>query len=457
MVRVTSVSRSHGLLVREGTPPPGSLPDSPLGSMTVGGYFEQWLQELLRASPPGDAPIPVFIVAAEGGGLRAAYWTATVLAELEDGTSHSPTPFSRHLFAVSGVSGGSVGAVLFDAMVAMRAGGTVTGSVGAAQSRRAEMEQLLAADYLSDTLGNALFPDLLQRFLPMPIFSDRAVALERLFEYAWSALHPRDPLQLSAAFHDLWRTSPHGVPLLFLNSTVVETGQRAINYPLATHAADPVFADSFAVGRFIGTALPLSTAALLSARFTYVSPAGLIDTRRAAEPRWIRLVDGGYFDNSGAVTAEEVARSLLQARDSSRMRLIVLHLPNEAQVASADLNEEQRSFSRLEFLSEIFAPIQALLNTRSARGTQAVSHLRTEPGLELLSIGPCRVHVSAPLGWVLSRQVRHDMSHQLTRCDGVGAHCAAERLQWVEELLNGKSDTPYPPDLTRPPQCSATQ
>jgi hypothetical protein len=458
MVRVTSASWSHGLLVRERTPQLSSLPDSALGSTNVDGYFEQWWQDLVRASPPGDAPIPVFIVAAEGGGLRAAYWTATVLAELEDATSHSPTPFSRHLFAISGVSGGSVGAVLFDAMVTTRAGrGAVTGSVGTVRSRREEMEQLLAADYLSDTLGNALFPDLLQRFLPMPIFSDRAVALEHTFEYAWSVRHPRDALQLTAAFHDLWRTSPHSVPLLFLNSTVVETGQRAINFPLATHAADPVFADSFGVGRFIGTALPLSTAALLSARFTYVSPAGLIDTRRTAEPRWIRLVDGGYFDNSGAVTAQEVARSLLHARDSSRMRLIVLHLPNEAQVASAQLNEEQRSFSRLEFLSEMFAPIQALLNTRGARGTQAVSYLRAEPGLELLSIRPCRVHVSAPLGWVLSSEVRHDMSDQLSRCDGVGAHCAAERLQWVEELLNGKGDTPYPPDLTRPPQCAPTE
>jgi hypothetical protein len=59
--------------------------------------------------------------------------------------------------------------------------------------------------------------------------------------------------------------------------------------------------------------LPLSTASLLSARFTYVSPAALIDTHRCHAPAWIRLVDGGYFDNSGAVTAQEIARTLIGA------------------------------------------------------------------------------------------------------------------------------------------------
>jgi hypothetical protein len=455
MVRVTSTSRSHGVLMREAMPPLAALPDSPLGPMTVSGYSREWWQELEQASP-GDGRIPVFIVSAEGGGLRAAYWTAVVLAELEDETHGNPIPFSRHVFAVSGVSGGSVGAVLFDAMVAARLARQrqAVGSASATPTRRKEMERVLAKDFLSDTVGNALFPDLLQRFLPAPLLSDRAIALEHSFERAWLLEHPHDDLQLSEAFHDLWRASPHSVPLLFLNSTVVETGQRAINYPLATHStgADPPFADTFPIGSFIGTAMPLSTAALLSARFTYVSPAGLIDTRRTTAPRWIRLVDGGYFDNSGAVTAQELAGVLLAAADS-RLRLIVLHLPNDPETPSAQLNAQQRSFSRLEFLSEVFAPPQTLLNTRGARGTQAVSYLRSQPGIELLSIRPCRVHVTAPLGWVLSGEVRHEMSGQLESCHNVGAHCAAERLQWVAGLVNGNAAAPLPSDFNRPPLC----
>jgi hypothetical protein len=317
------------------------------------------------------------------------------------------------------------------------------------------MDQVLGRDFLSDTLGDALFPDLLQRFLPVPLLNDRAIALEHSFERAWSAVHPNDALQLTGPFHDLWAVSPHAVPLLFLNSTVVETGQRAVNSPLATSsgASNGTFADALPVGQLIGTALPLSTAAVLSARFTYVSPAGLINTHpaetgRADLPTWVRLVDGGYFDNSGAVTAQELARALNRAYhryvsgdkdvDHSRsLQVIVLHLPNAPEPPSAELAHSHHASSGYEFLSEVFAPVLALLNTRGARGTQAVSYLHGEPGVGLLSVRPCTTPVNAPLGWVLSGEVRQEMRQQLRSCDGIGKNCAADRLRWVEEWVKG--------------------
>jgi hypothetical protein len=210
------------------------------------------------------------------------------------------------------------------------------------------MDSMLRDDFLSDTLGAALFPDLLQRFIPAPILNDRAIALDHSFERAWTSAHPDDPGRLSAPFHDLWQTTPHKIPLLFLNSTVVETGQRAINSPLATTTTivDPAFADTLTVGRLIGTELPLSTAALLSARFTYVSPAGLIDTHRTDAPRWIRLVDGGYFDNSGAVTAQEIARAIIASHSRPPASPILIRLsliyPRPARCASSSFTSPTR-------------------------------------------------------------------------------------------------------------------
>ena len=312
VVRMSANAKSHGFLSRAFMPPPADLKtSSPLRSQTVDQYFNDWFDDLAR-DEPGNDPMPVFVVAAEGGGLRAAYWTAAVLAALEDETAGTKTPFSRHLFAISGVSGGSVGAALFDAAVAAR----VAGFAPPTDKRLDEMNLMLGKDFLSDTLGAALFPDLLQRFIPLPAFNDRAIALDRAFDRAWESVHPNDPNRLRDPFHNVWLKSPHRVPLLFFNSTVVETGQRAINFPLATTTSmpDPIFADTLPVGRRIGTELPLSTASLLSARFTYVSPAALINTHRCKAPAWIRLVDGGYFDNSGAVTAQEIARMIVGAR-----------------------------------------------------------------------------------------------------------------------------------------------
>ena len=57
---------------------------------------------------------PLYIVATEGGGIRAAYWTAAVLGEIQDKNPN----FAAHLFAISGVSGGSLGAAVFEALLA---------------------------------------------------------------------------------------------------------------------------------------------------------------------------------------------------------------------------------------------------------------------------------------------------------------------------------------------------
>src|SRR5262249_56752622 len=67
------------------------------------------------------------------------------------------------------------------------------------------------------------------------------------------------------------------------------------------------------------TDVPLSTAAHLSARFTYVSPAArfVADNTHA--------VDGGYFENSGATTGVDILRkiSLLQKDPDFNKRAIV--------------------------------------------------------------------------------------------------------------------------------------
>ena len=54
----------------------------------------------------------------------------------------------------------------------------------------------------------------------------------------------------------------------------------------------------------------LSTAALLSARFPIISPAGHMHMDGKDNPRGDEVVDGGYFENSGLTTALDVAAAL---------------------------------------------------------------------------------------------------------------------------------------------------
>jgi len=212
----------------------------PAGTEAQGlkGLVEAWARNR-AASTPNGGDIPLFIASAEGGGIRAAYWTAQVLAALQDESEQ----FADHLFAISGVSGGSLGGAVFAAQVAS---GTKAKSFGT------QADAMLKQDFLAPTLGTLLFPDLVQRFLPWPAFEDRAVTLEQSWESAWqSSSAGNDETQRNAfeqPFSDLWgRSGPSGEkgepPLLLLNSTSVAEGRRLIMHPLDISGRDGEFHD----------------------------------------------------------------------------------------------------------------------------------------------------------------------------------------------------------------------
>src|SRR5205823_52027 len=92
-----------------------SLPQSEVTTSAKGlrypvcAYARQWLAARRGEIMSSKEPYPVYLVAAAGGGIRAAYWTAGLLAFRQD---NEPT-FAHHAFALSGVSGGSLGSVVF--------------------------------------------------------------------------------------------------------------------------------------------------------------------------------------------------------------------------------------------------------------------------------------------------------------------------------------------------------
>jgi hypothetical protein len=107
----------------------------------------------------------IVLVAASGGGLRAAYWTAVSLAALQD----SIPDFNRHVFAISSVSGGSVGASVYAALVrdsAASPGKVKCLDMGNARSFSHCVREFMAEDYLSPVLAKMVGPDFVQSFLP---------------------------------------------------------------------------------------------------------------------------------------------------------------------------------------------------------------------------------------------------------------------------------------------------
>jgi predicted acylesterase/phospholipase RssA len=329
---------------------------------------------------PGEKVHPVFLVAAEGGGLRAAYWTAAVLSAIH---TQFPT-FSDHLFAVSAVSGGSFGAAVFEGLLAARP-----------EDFRKAARDILSHDFLAPTTARLLGCDLPQQFLPPPILPDRGAAMERAFERAWRKVEAGTfarPFLEFALGHE---------PALFLNATEVETGRRIIfspariGFPEGRPDPSAEFFENAGDGiDLLGGDLALSGAVHMSARFTYVSPAATIESRGTVH----RIVDGGYFENSGAATADDILEYLHSPQNPSRARLaphVILITHTEKPIPGG------------EALSEMLAPVRAIFAARVARGDQAVAELRGEADGRWTEFNlRTDQGVPLPLGWLLSAQAR---------------------------------------------------
>jgi hypothetical protein len=317
--------------------------------------FARWMRPLAGAAPSAPAAGPakprIFFVAAEGGGVRAAYWTAKVLSGLTD----ENRAFPDRLFAVSSVSGGSLGAVVFDALLAERE----AGHLGPGAPLQDQAKGVLGEDFLSPVLAAMLFPDAFVHFIPFsaPLTSaDRARALEGAWEASWQAHVGSD--RLSRGFAALFREGTR-LPHLLLNSTCVETGQRWAVSDL--HLAHEV-GDVNDAGDLFAADVPLSTAAHLSARFPYVSPGGRVPGRA---PACSHLVDGGYFENSGTATLLDLLEALPDTTPGGPAGYVpvVISINNDP--------ERDCPTSSSGLLSELTIPVDTLLDTRGARGRAA--------------------------------------------------------------------------------------
>ena len=354
-------------------------------------HFEQW-----RAQLPKPDESPVFFVAAAGGGLRAAYWTATMLAAADD---HTCGEFGRHVYAYSGVSGGSLGIAAYLAQRQVWEAKSPPPSERCQTGRRQEMADLLRRDFLAPVAGSMLFAEMTQRYVPFDYLEeDRGSVLARAWSRAWDDVFPADKGRFDRPFLDVFAGVKDGRPgpAVFLNATAVETGRRAIatNVRVAFPASIDIFRP-VQKAALKTDGLPLREAVLNSARFTYVSPAGTVhsckqpatDGSCAVEVKlWDRLVDGGYFENSGVATLTDVMRALAtraKTPGKDQMFVIVIDNSNESELVCRKGRAPERDGNDslqagVAPLSGVTAPIEALLHVREARGQLEVRRLRMD-------------------------------------------------------------------------------
>jgi hypothetical protein len=300
-----------------------------------------------------------YLISAEGGGMRAAYWTALGLALLDEQTKGE---VSRNTVLLSGVSGGSLG---------------IAAWVGAQEAREQPSERVelldrfLGGDLLSPLVGGFLFLDVPRSLLGSIWFS---ATRDQLFEKAladwWLETAGTDFFN-----RPLLRPCIKGfdtAPALFFNATEMQTGTFA---PLSNTMMDswPQWQKGFVTFRFQDTTLAtmsIAQAVHISARFPFLSPGAVVGLNPGGFPksremdflvnpdamapsratqsqadakseRSLRvgvLLDGGYYDNTGLVPVRQAQSEIARLRSSSpgdlsfrasRTRFVSLHFSND--------------------------------------------------------------------------------------------------------------------------------
>lgn len=398
------------------------------------------LNDWLATRPSGPGPAPMVVVATAGGGVRAAYWTATVLGTLHERAAAQGIDFDDHLFAVSGVSGGSVGATVYRATVL--AGQAAAAALPCGPVRDCA-QAVLSEDLLGPAAAALLYPDLAQRFWPWPVTSaDRGRALERGFETAFTDV--TGSTLLAGSLVGVNDVAGRPWPALLLNATWVGNGRRLVASNLQLDPADerPGGPEDKAIGldqlNLIGRDIALSTAAHNSARFPGVSPAGM--WRDADGDIGGRLVDGGYFENFGADTARELLEQLAAAPEvgfGRRVTPIVIAISSDPSLA--DDPADPVAADPLHWGYEVRAILRGMFRTRNARGAEAFAMLRrwtAANGGHFVHLRMCQAEGQQrdpPLGWVLSRSARQRIDAYLA-ADG-GTPCSAGNAARVQSVL----------------------
>lgn len=355
-------------------------------------YFKKWFAANIDTS--GTDSIPIYLVAAQGGGSRAGLWAGDLFNRLE---MESGYQFHKHLFAVTSASGGSVGT-----------GSTLSfwrfmeDNPGIDQATQRELhehfaEQMFSRNYLSSQFMQLFVNEVGKRFLSIfkSDVTDRnlehqrheALGFANAIRYGFEqsnnkeespferlrqtfAVGDADSLRIDKKHRKIpnypmqpylsyWYKAPQQpdprLPLFFPITLNIQTGKSGFASPIAWDST--LFVDAIDVLRDAensktGKTLALSTVTNLSQLFpimnsyTYIENVG-------------NFMDGGLFENMGLTLMSRI------------------HLRLQAEIAaSADIPESVKKRLKIRILFFVNDDIQTPEGKQFGRLNQTTATLK---------------------------------------------------------------------------------
>lgn len=391
----------------------------------------------LRAHPaklslPDEGPI--FVIAADGGGIRAAYWTTALLGQI----AAAYPDFTQRIVAVGGTSGGSVGVGLFSALLEA---GVPDDQLGA------KAAEVLSVDYVSIAAANLVWRDFITRaFCLRSLMSwlsvcrnadDRITAIEKRMEREFEAVTGQPTLAGSVP----------STPRAFFVSTEVGTGRAFV-----LSAQDAGFSKT-SIGvpnpaTLLVDDIPMSTAMFVSARFPLVSPDARVrvegdgtvfQVSGNADAAQLDLIDGGYADNTGTVAILPLVTSGELYAPGVSSRVFVLSIANDPSRSLPDTQvfQDHVNCARMaedddegNALRLVGSPLKTLDGVRARNSEAQRARLKSALGPRLVTVPfiGCEGATPVPLGWTLSAASREDMDEQAVTLMAEGSPL----VQWLQ-------------------------
>jgi hypothetical protein len=377
--------------------------------------LDEWMKANGCAEAMAACPRPI-ILAVSGGASRAGFFAASVIGELLDKAplhGLDAATVRNRLFAISSVSGGSLGAVMTVSALA-RGGAAAREPCPRGLNRvplwygdevinwRGCLEALMSGDFLTPTFIGLAFHDV----VPLPLWPDRAALLEMSWEryvrfVMGEPVSSRTcPFDLDCPFLALRGNDRFWLPLMILNGTSVSDGNRIVTtnlaptYTLGDGRVCPLdggardcrlFAQTYHFHDLVNlppradrppplavaTDVRLSTAATNSARFPIVSPPGEIVP--STHPIVDRIVDGGYLENFGVLSASDLVHAIRALRpELAPFVVVIANNPNESVDPDA-----LPAVVAAKYFSDITGILSAVAATQTSRAAIGVVQLRT--------------------------------------------------------------------------------
>jgi|GEM_PF-1088540 len=317
-------------------------------------YFDRWAQD--RVAHTGDT-LNVYLVSGQGGGSRAAVWLFMAMNYLDSLKSTPSNRFAENVFSISTVSGSTSGAAMYLADRYLK----VPAQPASVAPR---MKILYARNYLSSSFWGALigdgfegvkyalsgrlwgnrnaFPKDRNYYFQQEEIQGYAEATPALnadqidgffkTDYLRPYLQAIDDPSESTSDSMKFNTT---LPLFFINSAIVETGQRGVFAPVNL-ASFSLGTDLYALFKqhHPNYSIPLITCVNQSQAFPIINAYNYLDGAG-------RLIDGGIYENSGTATTLEIYETLRRYVNSKpnapyKVRFVCINIVNTNMDAAKD-------------------------------------------------------------------------------------------------------------------------